>query len=494
MTIRFITAILFTALSFPFIAASQQIEKIVFDNEDSASGYYLAIAPKSKQIKGTLVLLTSFQAPENLLSETKLHNVAYANDLLMVVAPMKQKLYADSIAIARINTLLRDIIGRFRADTAAFALAGYDEAGNIALRYTELTYEHPSQYPVQPKAVFGIDTAVDLFGLWHWSERQIKKNFWPGAVGDAQYYISTMTKENGTIYNNAERYKMLSPFYRESDTTSNEQYLKNVAVRLYYDTDVDWQLKNRRNSLYDTKMPDGSELINRLLLLGNSNAAFVASKQAGTRSNGTRHPNALSIVDEVDCIHWLKKSLGIFDAHTWVPPYRLTAPEGWGTERFALPAGFASAMTYKGVEDIRFAPGWEDSSSEGYWSYTYLWWLKEPAIIDASGLQQNLKKYYSGLVDRNVSERKIPENKQVATTVTIKKVKAIMGDVQTFGGRIQMLDYMTQRPMVLNVLIHVKECGSPGNKAVFVDVSPKPYMHSIWSQFDKIRSGFSCVE
>lgn len=291
----------------PSITFSQNIEKISFNTKDSTNDYYLAIQPQSKDIKGVVVLLTSFIPPEDLLPETKLQNVAYTNDMLMIVASMKQKLYADSFAVNRINNLLKDVVLRFSADSSKFALAGYDEAGNIALRYTELTYENPSQFLVQPKAVFGIDSPVDLFGLWHWSERQIKKNYYPGSVGDAKYYLDTMTKENGTIYNHPENYKRLSPFDKEEETSGNERYLANVAVRLYYDTDIEWQLKNRRNSFYDTKMPGGSELINRLLLLGNNKAEFVASKHPGLRNNGIRHPNSISIVDEAECIQWIKK-------------------------------------------------------------------------------------------------------------------------------------------------------------------------------------------
>src|SRR5947209_12564830 len=222
-------------LSFPFLSFTQNSERISFDKSDNTSGYYLAIQPKSKQIKGTVILLTSFLAPEDVLSETKLHNVAYNNDLLTIFAPMKQKLYADKFAVDRINTILKDIVQRFHADTSKFALGGYDEAGNIALRYLELNYQKPSQFPLQPKAVFAIDTPVNLFGLWHWAEEQIKKNYWPGAVGDAHYYLDTMTRENGTIYNNAQRYRDLTPFYSQSDSIGNEQYLKSIPVRLYYD-------------------------------------------------------------------------------------------------------------------------------------------------------------------------------------------------------------------------------------------------------------------
>ena len=308
MSIKKLFPIIAAVFLLPSFIYCQNIEKVIFDPKDSTDGYYLAIQPQSKNIKGVVVLFTSFLPPESLLPETKLHNVASANDILTIVASAKQKLYADSAAIQRITAILKDVVARFSADASKFALAGYDEAGNIALRYTELTYENPSTYLVQPKAVFGIETPVDLFGLWHWAERQIKKNYWPGAVGDAKYYLDVMTKENGTIYNNPETYKKLSPFNRNEETTGNEQYLRKVPVRLYYDTDIEWHIKNRRNSFYDTKMADGSELINRLLLAGNNEAEFIASKQPGLRSNGTRHPNSISIVNEVECIHWIKRS------------------------------------------------------------------------------------------------------------------------------------------------------------------------------------------
>jgi hypothetical protein len=492
ISIPLVTLILVPCIFFSSSASSQNIEKVSFDTKDSTTGYYLAIRPKSKEIKGVVVLLSSFTTAEDLLPETRLHNVAYANDLLTIVAYMKQKLYADSSAVQRINVILKDVVAKFSVDTSKFALAGYGEAGNIALRYAELTYEHPLQFLIKPKAVFGIDTPVDLFGLWQWSERQIKKNYFPGTVGDAKFYLEVMTKENGTIYNSPENYKKLSPFNKEQEAPGNEQYLKNIPVRLYYDTDIDWQLKNRRNSVYDTKIPDASELINRLLLLGNSKAEFIASKQPGLRSNGIRNPSSPSIVDEVECVHWIKNSLNIFDPNTWTPPYDLVVPNGWGVERFPLPPDFAPQMNYKGIEDLRFAPGWGDSTSVEYWSYSYLWWLDGNPKIDATSLQVNLKAYYSGLVGRNITRRKIPANKVVPTQVTIKKIKAAEGDVETYSGSIQMLDYMTQQRIVLNTLIHVRHCELQKHTPVFVEISPKPFAHSIWKQFYKIIERFQC--
>lgn len=483
----FIASFFVSAALLPAISHGQTIEKITFDSKDSADGHYLAIQPQSKKIEGAVVILTSFATPESLLTETKLHNVASANDLLTIVASTKQKLYADSATVGRLNKLLKDVATRFSVNASKFALAGYDEAGNIALRYTELTYESPLLHTIQPKAVFGIDTPVDILGLWHWSEQQIKKNYWPGAVGDAKYYLDVMTKENGTIYNNPEKYKSLSAFNKADENTGNEQYLKNAAVRLYYDADIEWWLKNRRNSLYDTKMPDGSELIKRLLLLGNKNAEFIASKQPGVRSDGTRHPTSISIVSEVDCIQWIKRSLDIFDHNTWIPPYKLDTPEGWDTERFSLPPDFALQLSYKGVEDIRFAPGWANIKSEEHWAYCFLWWLEGSPKIDAANLQANLKAYYDGLVGRNV-----PAGTALTTTVVMKKVTTSPGDAETFSGTINMLDYHTKQPMILNCMIHVKMCNSDKHTPVFFELSPRPVTHAVWKKMNQISDSFEC--
>ncbi len=485
--VRFLIAV---SLSLPALVVAQNSEIIRFDQADSTDGYYLAVRPQSNQVKGALVLLTSFTPPESILPETKLHNVAYVNDLLTVVASTKQKLYADSSAVNRINLILKDVISRFSVEKSSIVLAGYDEAGNIALRYVEYTYEHPNQFPAAPKAVFAIDTHVDLFGLWHWSERQIKKNYWPGSVGDARYYLDTMTKENGNIYTNSARYKELSPFSREDTAMGNERFLKDVALRLYYDTDIDWQLKNRRNSLYDTKFPDGSELINRLLLLGNNSAEFISSDVPGRRSNGQRHPNALSVVDEVDCIEWIKKCLDIFDARTWIPPYQLKIPDGWDVERFSLPPDFAPGIKFKGVEDLRFAPGWGNAKSENYWTYCFLWWLKGNARIDPDILEVSLKEYYDGLVGRNIISRKIPSNKLVPTVVDLKKIKTAAGDLETYAGTVSMLDYQAQQPIVLNCSIHWKDSKSDDKTVAYFELSPRPLTHAIWKKLDEVGESF----
>jgi len=479
-------------VSSPLAAKCQLIEKISFDASDSTGGYYLAVRPASNNIKGVLVLLNSFRVPESMLPETRLHNVGYANNILTVFASMNFKLYADSAAVLRINAIMQDIVTRFSPDTAKFALAGHDFAGSIALRYTELTYEHLEQYPVQPKAVFGVDCPIDLFSVWHCCEREIKKNFYGGTVSDATLFLNAMKNEKGTIYDNANTYKKLTPFNHDVDAPGNERFLKTVAVRLYYDNDIEWQLKNRGNGLYDSNIPDATELISRLMLAGNKNAEFVAAKRPGYRANGTRSPNAMSIVEESECIDWVSRKLNFFNPNNplaWAAPYTFPMPQDWTMERAIFPPSFSPNSKYKGFEEIHFPPGWGDIKTEDYWTVSYLFRLDGKQKLDAISIADFIKIYFEGLIADNARRRNIPADKIVPISAQLKKTITEQGDIETYTGMVNSLDYMAVVPITFNCRVHIK--AGRQQTPVLIEISPKPFDLPIWQAMEKTVQVFN---
>jgi hypothetical protein len=167
----------------------------------------------------------------------------------------------------------------------------------------------------------------------------------------------------------------------------------------------------------------------------------------------------------------------------WEPPYSFELPAGWGLERMEFPIEFAPDIKYKGVEDLRFAPGWGDANSPEHWSYAFLWWLEGDLPFNQQMFTKYLNEYYSGLVQRNVVSRKIPADKQMPVTVSI-------GDRgnDTYTGAISMLNYMTLQPIDLNCVIHVKHYKT--NTAVFVEVSPQQQDHKVWTTMDRLVEGF----
>lgn len=179
-----------------------------------------------------------------------------------------------------------------------------------------------------------------------------------------------------------------------------------------------------------------------------------------------------------------------FDSHTWQAPYDLNKPKDWGVERFAIPISFAPQIDYKGIEDIRFTPGWAKSTSEEYWSYAFLWYLDGEINLDIKKLESNLQAYYSGLISANGS--KIPKEKLIAVVASFKETQKDKDDKKTFSGTIKMLDYMKQVPITLHCKVHLRSCSEENKTIIFYELSPQPYSHKTWINLDKLWSDLKC--
>lgn len=183
-----------------------------------------------------------------------------------------------------------------------------------------------------------------------------------------------------------------------------------------------------------------------------------------------------------------------FDGKNWNAPYFLDIPKGWDVERFLIPIAFAPTIAYKGVEDIRFTPGWSKRETDEYWSYAFLWYLDSTKNLDAKTIENNLTAYYTGLVNINIDKSKIAADKIVPAKVSITEREAAKGDLKTFEGAVNMLDYMTQQPIILNLRVHIKSCEGENQTFVFYEASPKPYTDKVWNALNQLWFRFKCYK
>ncbi|HVX52788.1 MAG TPA: alpha/beta hydrolase [Chitinophagaceae bacterium] len=457
---------------------AQNYEKITVTGADSTYSYYLAIKPLSNNIQGAMVLLPGFGSnAESILPETMLHNVACVNNILTIVLNTGQTLYADTAFITGINNILADVIKKYGVESDKFVIGGHSAGGTLALRYTELCKQYPALYPVQPQGVFSVDGPVDLINLYHYFEREIKKNYAPAGVNEAVYVKGLMDKELGPLKDNLQKYAALSPFYALQDTAGNERYLDNVAVRVYHDADIVWMLQNRRRSLYDMNALASSELINTLLLQGNNKAEYVPGKP-GYRSNGMQHPHSWSIVNEIELVQWVKK---LFQSSPGLASqsYNLATP-GWNEEKSKFPLQFAPSIALKGIDDIRFNPGFYDSRSPGFWTYCFLWYLDGNVTFTATQLQQILAAYYNGL------------GQVTSSTVKARKTNTAKGYNASFVCTVKTIDkFVTKKAIQLNVTVSTRQCGK--KTIAFFSISPQPFTSAAWLQLNTIRDGVDCA-
>ena len=181
-----------------------------------------------------------------------------------------------------------------------------------------------------------------------------------------------------------------------------------------------------------------------------------------------------------------------FDGKKWNAPYNLHEPAGWDVERFLIPISFAPTIPYKGIEDIRFTPGWAKASGDEYWSYAFLWFLDGAVSFDAQTIEKNLTAYYTGLFNINTDKSKIDTTTLVPVIVSIKSKKATAGDLKTFEGTVIMNDYMTKKPITLNLIAHIKSCEGENKTFAFFELSPKPYNDKVWDGLNQLWATFKC--
>jgi len=174
----------------------------------------------------------------------------------------------------------------------------------------------------------------------------------------------------------------------------------------------------------------------------------------------------------------------------WIPPFKMLIPAGWRVERFKFPLDFAPEIPLKGFEEARFAPGWADLQDKWYWSYAFLWSLEGQPLLSDSLLKKYLTNYYTGLICRNIIDRKIPEGKMVPLLVNLRKTVPDPGDLETLTGSIRMLDYMAGQPITLNCSIHKKASNSVNRSFIFFEISPTPFDKDIWLLLGKIKESF----
>lgn len=179
-----------------------------------------------------------------------------------------------------------------------------------------------------------------------------------------------------------------------------------------------------------------------------------------------------------------------FDPKKWEPPYSLEIPTGWEVERFPIPISFAPKILYKGVEDIRFTPGWAKPATSEYWSYAFLWYLEGKQTLTANKIEANLKEYYTGLIAVNKRDVSLTNTTEVRTV--FKLVATQKGDIKTFNGSIYMLDYMSNKPIALYCKVHLRSCEGQDKTFVFYELSPKDYTEKVWQSLDGLWLGFKC--
>lgn len=159
----------------------------------------------------------------------------------------------------------------------------------------------------------------------------------------------------------------------------------------------------------------------------------------------------------------------------------LKADTTWGKEIITFPVSWAPQLTVTGFEELRFAPGWGDQKSEGFWSLVMAWQISNDHFPIVEDIETNLEAYYDGLMKPNHWATEFP-----APNVVLVRTSA-EGQPTTFKGKIKVFDgFHTGTVITLNVEGDAYYCEARKQLILLLRISPAPYQSPIWKQLNAI--------
>ena len=166
------------------------------------------------------------------------------------------------------------------------------------------------------------------------------------------------------------------------------------------------------------------------------------------------------------------------------------APAQWRAEVIPFPLPFAPGLKLEGVEELRFAPGMFEPSSETYFTYTFIWWLKGQPQLGPVELERHLLQYFRGLYAA-VSKK---DEKDVSSfSVRIKQAQSSAStelSKEHYQGSVSWTDpFTTEEKIALNLKLWRWYCRDEDRSAVFFALSPKPYAHANWKIMGGQKAG-----
>jgi hypothetical protein len=161
---------------------------------------------------------------------------------------------------------------------------------------------------------------------------------------------------------------------------------------------------------------------------------------------------------------------------------------GWKQETIPFPLDFAPAIAHRGVEELRFAPGFFDDKATGWWSYVFAWLLEDDVPADPAALSAELERYFAGLSQSVASERKLKLDAQrIKAHLEADPARRIV------RGTIALFDVFGDgRPVMLNVEARRFPCSKAKRHVLQVTTSPRARPDPIWTRLDEQGSALRC--
>ena len=171
--------------------------------------------------------------------------------------------------------------------------------------------------------------------------------------------------------------------------------------------------------------------------------------------------------------------------------------KGWFGERILLPPIFAPDMSWKGLEEIRFAPGMFKADQPDFFSYALVFSLEPDTDLSPKAIKEQVLLYYQGLSLRVSASkgRKVDPSK---FTIDMKPAVDKSGsapvqakDAKTYLATLNWVEpFATGKSQDLHLEIHAWKDAASKRCYLFFCASPQETHKPIRKKLREIRKAF----
>jgi hypothetical protein len=297
--------------------AGQPTEVVRRDPADSVGNRYRIHAPAGPP-RALLVLLPgyggsvdSFEPGSGYTPSTLPARLGGEGVLTLVAVPHPETLYETDRMLARLDSMVAEVVQRYRIPRARVAVGGFSAGGTGAVRYAQHCARRRCRAVPKVAAVFAVDAPLDFERMARHAELATRRQAPRTNVAEERMVLSALRRALGGGPGQARNaYRRSSPLLATEPDGGNARLLSATALRLYTEPDVQWWMEERNLDYYGMNAVDHAAMINLLRIAGNPRAELVATTGRGRRPDGRRHPHSWSIVDEEELARWLVGMLG----------------------------------------------------------------------------------------------------------------------------------------------------------------------------------------
>jgi len=164
----------------------------------------------------------------------------------------------------------------------------------------------------------------------------------------------------------------------------------------------------------------------------------------------------------------------------------LSAPDNWLSERLEFPLSFAPSIDLVGWEDLKFAPTWSDSTSQKFWTYTFVWYNEKAVDLSEEYLSHNMEIYFDGLMGIDAKGKETSDGPEKTICIFMNTSDGFLGKLRTHDA------FFTKKELTLYVKVKEIFCADTFRQFVLFELSPKGFSDETRKLFDAVSLNDDC--